>query len=57
MVPVNEYDLSQAAWPRPTLLGAPGPTEMTVASGSGLLVADEGRKMPVAVFCGGNHAL
>ena len=35
----------------PSLLGAPGPTAMTVASGSGLLVADVGRKMPLAVFC------
>lgn len=35
----------------PSLLGAPGPTAMTVASGRGLVVADVGRKMPVAVFC------
>jgi hypothetical protein len=34
----------------PSLLGAPGPTAITVASGSGLEVADEGRKIPVAVF-------
>ena len=34
----------------PSLLGAPGPTAMTVASGSGEAVADEGRKIPVAVF-------
>ncbi len=32
---------------------APGPTAMTVASGRGDWVADEGRKMPVAVFCSG----
>ncbi len=31
--------------------GAPGPVAITVASGSGVLVADWGRKMPVAVFC------
>lgn len=36
-----------------TLFGAPGPTEITVASGRGLEVAEEGRKMPVAVFLGG----
>ena len=35
----------------PSLLGAPGPTAMTVASGRGFAVAEEGRKMPVAVFC------
>lgn len=35
----------------PSLLGAPGPTAMTVASGRGLLVAEVGRKIPVAVFC------
>ena len=35
----------------PSLLGAPGPTAMTVASGRGEVVAEEGRKMPVAVFC------
>lgn len=34
----------------PSLSGAPGPTAMTVASGSGVLVVDDGRKMPVAVF-------
>jgi hypothetical protein len=34
----------------PCLLGAPGPTAMTVASGNGLLVAEDGKKMPVAVF-------
>jgi len=32
------------------LLGAPGPTAITVASGNGLLVAEDGKKMPVAVF-------
>lgn len=35
----------------PFLLGAPGPTAMTVASGRGLFVTEVGRKMPVAVFC------
>jgi hypothetical protein len=35
----------------PSLSVAPGPTAMTVASGSGELVADVGRKRPVAVFC------
>jgi hypothetical protein len=34
----------------PSLFGAPGPTAMTVASGSGDEVAEEGRKRPVAVF-------
>ena len=34
----------------PSLSGAPGPVAMTVASGSGLLVADAGRKTPDAVF-------
>lgn len=34
----------------PSLSGAPGPTAITVASGSGVLVVDDGRKMPVAVF-------
>ena len=34
----------------PSLLGAPGPTEMTIASGRGLVVADVGKKIPVAVF-------
>ena len=32
------------------MLGAPEPTGMTVASGRGLFVDDEGRKMPLAVF-------
>ena len=32
------------------MLGAPGPTAMTVASGRGLFVDDEGRKMSLAVF-------
>jgi hypothetical protein len=36
---------------RPSLSGAPGPTAITVASGSGLDVAEDGRKIPVAVFC------
>lgn len=36
----------------PSLSGAPGPTAITVASGNGVLVVDDGRKMPVAVFCG-----
>ena len=35
----------------PSLSGAPGPTAMTVASGRGLDVEDEGKKIPVAVFC------
>jgi len=34
----------------PFLSGAPGPTEITVASGNGLLVAEFGRKIPVEVF-------
>lgn len=34
----------------PSLFGAPGPTAMTVASGSGEEVAEVGRNMPVAVF-------
>ena len=32
---------------------APGPTAMTVASGSGLFVELEGKKIPVAVFVSG----
>lgn len=39
------------------MLGAPGPTAMTVASGRGDWVAVEGRKMPEAVFCGGVSVL
>lgn len=35
----------------PFEFGAPGPTAITVASGRGLEVAEDGRKMPVAVFC------
>ena len=35
---------------RPSLFGAPGPTAITVASGSGLDVAEVGRNIPVAVF-------
>jgi hypothetical protein len=34
----------------PSLSVAPGPTEMTVASGKGEFVADVGRNRPVAVF-------
>jgi hypothetical protein len=34
----------------PFLSEAPGPTAITVASGRGLLVAEAGRKIPVAVF-------
>jgi len=34
----------------PFLSEAPGPTAITVASGRGLLVAEVGRKIPVAVF-------
>lgn len=34
----------------PSLFGAPGPTAITVASGKGEEVAEEGRKRPVAVF-------
>lgn len=34
----------------PSLLGAPGPTAMTYASGRGLDVADVGKKIPAAVF-------
>ena len=36
---------------RPSLSGAPGPTAITVASGRGLDVAEDGRKIPDAVFC------
>lgn len=39
----------------PDLLGAPGPTATTVASGRGVDVADVGRKRPVAVFCQGRE--
>jgi hypothetical protein len=35
---------------RPSLFGAPGPTAITVASGSGLDVAEVGRNIPDAVF-------
>jgi hypothetical protein len=35
---------------RPSLFSTPGPTAMTVASGSGLDVADVGMNIPVAVF-------
>ena len=35
---------------RPSLFGAPGPTAITVASGSGLDVAELGRNIPDAVF-------
>jgi hypothetical protein len=34
----------------PSLFGAPGPTAITVASGSGEVVDDDGKKMPEAVF-------
>jgi hypothetical protein len=34
----------------PFLSGAPGPVAITFASGKGLLVADDGRRIPVAVF-------
>ena len=34
----------------PSLFGAPGPTEITVASGNGEAVDDSGRKMPEVVF-------
>lgn len=34
----------------PSLSGAPGPTAMTVASGSGFVVEEDGRKIPVVVF-------
>lgn len=33
-----------------TELAAPGPTAITVASGKGLAVTEEGRKIPEAVF-------
>jgi hypothetical protein len=36
---------------RPSLSAAPGPTAITVASGRGLEVAEDGRKIPDAVFC------
>jgi hypothetical protein len=32
-------------------LGAPGPTAITVASGRGFDVAEDGRKIPEDVFC------
>lgn len=41
---------AQSLRARPTLPGAPGPTAITVASGRGFEVADEGRKIPVAVL-------
>jgi hypothetical protein len=39
----------------PSLFGAPGPTAMTVASGSGFDVAEAGRKIPLAVFYKGRE--
>jgi hypothetical protein len=42
--------LTEVGTTRPSLLGAPGPTAITVASGRGLDVADVGRKIPDAVF-------
>ena len=42
--------LTETGITAPSLFGAPGPTAMTVASGSGEEVAEVGRKMPVAVF-------
>src|SRR6266851_5876679 len=40
--------LTDVGTTRPSLSGAPGPTAITVASGSGLDVAEDGRKIPVA---------
>ena len=37
----------------PSFVGAPGPTAITVASGRGVVVAEEGMKMPEAAFWGG----
>ena len=34
----------------PSFVVAPGPTAMTVASGRGPFVDEEGKKIPVAVF-------
>jgi hypothetical protein len=42
--------LTDVGTTRPSLSGAPGPTAITVASGSGLDVAEVGRNIPVAVF-------
>lgn len=42
--------LTETACKTPSLFGAPGPTAMTVASGRGDAVAEEGRNRPVAVF-------
>jgi hypothetical protein len=43
--------LTDVGTTRPSLSGAPGPTAITVASGRGFDVAEDGRKIPVAVFC------
>ena len=43
--------LTEVGTIRPSLSGAPGPTAITVASGSGLDVAEVGRNIPDAVFC------
>lgn len=48
--------LTETGVTTPSLLVAPGPTAMTVASGRGEEVADEGRKIPVAVFYIGSSA-
>ena len=40
----------------PSLFGAPGPTAITVASGRGDDVADVGRRIPAAVFCGARNS-
>ena len=42
--------LTDVGTTRPSLSGAPGPTAITVASGSGLDVAEVGRNIPDAVF-------
>jgi hypothetical protein len=43
--------LTDVGTTRPSLSGAPGPTAITVASGSGLDVAEVGRNIPDEVFC------
>lgn len=45
------FTLVGTTWP--SLLGAPGPAAMTEASGMGVELDDEGRKMPVAVLVSG----
>lgn len=42
--------LTDTGWTWPSLFGAPGPVAITLASGNGEDVADDGRKRPDAVF-------